>query len=121
VKVQGSIDDYPLKGFTLWATKNGGHFMPVKAEIRKKIGKKDGDWVKVVLYSDNDPFTIPDEIVRCLEDDPATFKAFEKLGEGQQKAWVSWITSAKGSDTRVKRIVEMMDKVKSGQKFGEEK
>ena len=49
VKVMGSIDGYEIKNYHLMPMGNGQLFLPVKAAIRKKIGKETGDWVQVVL------------------------------------------------------------------------
>ncbi len=38
---------------------DGKMFLPVKAEIRKKIKKEAGDWVHVLLYTDNEPLEVP--------------------------------------------------------------
>lgn len=48
VKVAGTIDGYPFKS-SFMALGNGTHMLPVKAEIRKAIGKDDGDTVTVII------------------------------------------------------------------------
>ena len=40
VRVRGSIDGYEIKSYHLMPMGNGNLFLPVKAEIRKKIEKK---------------------------------------------------------------------------------
>src|SRR5665647_646920 len=52
VKVKGTIDDYEINNYHLMPMGNGTLFIPVKAEIRKKIGKNEGDWVHIKLYSE---------------------------------------------------------------------
>ncbi|MEY3398621.1 MAG: hypothetical protein RL220_1215, partial [Bacteroidota bacterium] len=44
VRVKGSIDDVEFSSYHLMPMGNGQLFLPVKADIRKKIGKKEGDW-----------------------------------------------------------------------------
>jgi hypothetical protein len=44
VKVKGSIDNHEFKNYHLMPMGNGKLFLPVKSDIRKKIGKKEGDW-----------------------------------------------------------------------------
>jgi hypothetical protein len=48
VKVVGKIDGYPFRA-SFMAMGGGKHMLPVKAEIRKAIGKDVGDRVSVVL------------------------------------------------------------------------
>lgn len=66
VKVKGRIDDYEFKSFHLMPMGNGKLFLPVKAEIRKKIGKKEGDWVTIVLYAAKKDETKVERIAKTL-------------------------------------------------------
>lgn len=111
VKVKGFIDDFEIKNYKLMPMGNGQLFLPVKAEIRKRIGKKEGDWVNVVLYADNAPTEIPEEFRLCLADDPIAYKAFLSYPDGQQKKFIDWIYSAKTDNTKVERIAEMLRKL----------
>jgi hypothetical protein len=115
VKVKGSIEDYELKNYKLMPMGNGKLFLPVKSEIRKKIKKEVGDYVKIVLALDEMPLTIPDEIIDCFAlESPKIYENYLKLTEGQQKTYLDWIYEAKNEETKVRRIVEMMQKLKEG-------
>lgn len=48
VKIKGSVDGYPLVS-SFMPLGDGTHMLPVKAEIRKAIGKGDGDEVVVTI------------------------------------------------------------------------
>jgi uncharacterized protein YdeI (YjbR/CyaY-like superfamily) len=88
---------------------NGNLFFPVKAAIRKKIGKQAGDWVHIVLYPDMPRLVVPPELETCLKDEPKAYSFFQSLKESQQKAFVDWIYEAKKEDTRVERMVATIE------------
>ena len=48
VKVRGTIDGHPFES-SFMSMGDGTHMMPVKAEIRSKIGKEHGDTVTIHL------------------------------------------------------------------------
>ena len=112
VKVKGFIDDYEIKSYRLMPMANGKLFLPVKAEIRKKIKKQGGDWVKITLFADTDPLHIPDEFLLCLRDEPAAYKTFHNLNESTQKYYVDWIYSSKKAETRIERIAKAIDQLR---------
>jgi hypothetical protein len=48
VKVRGTIDGRPFRS-SFMAMGDGSHKLPVKADIRRQIGKQQGDDVEIVL------------------------------------------------------------------------
>ncbi|MDQ3099924.1 MAG: YdeI/OmpD-associated family protein [Bacteroidota bacterium] len=105
-RVKGSIDDHKIDRYRLMPLSNGDLFLPVKAEIRKKIGKEAGDLVKVKLYLDDSELVIPIELLECLEAEPAAHSKFLSLTEGQKEEIIKWVFSAKKPETQVRRLVK---------------
>lgn len=106
VKVKGSIDGFEIKNYRLQPMGSGKLFLPVKTEIRKKIQKQAGDFVKVILYKDETPLEIPAELISCLKTELNAYERFLQFTEGEQKTFIDWIYAAKTDDTKVKRIAK---------------
>jgi hypothetical protein len=117
VKVRGSIDGYEFNKYHLMPMGNGKLFLPVKAEIRKKINKKEGDTVRVILYPDNEPLEVPAEMLLCLRDEPAALRVFNSISESEQKFYINWIYSAKKEDTKVERLARSINRLARGLKL----
>ncbi len=117
VPVRGTIDGYEIKQFKLWTMKTGNMFMPIKAEIRKKIKKEEGDWVHIILYHDDSPLVIPEEFLVCLLESPKAHKVFESFSESSKKHYIDWVYESKTLETRVNRIAKAMEKLEKGLKL----
>ncbi len=111
VKVRGTIDDYEIANYHLMPMGSGILFLPVKAEIRKKIGKNEGDWVHVTLYSQELPSVVSEDFLLCLNDEPVAKQQFQQLSESEQKAIIDWIYAAKRDEQKVERIAQTLDKL----------
>lgn len=74
VKVKQYIDDYPIAQYKLMPMGNGTLFLPVKAEIRKKIRKEAGNYVFIQLALDDSPLEIPEDLRLCLQDHPTAYE-----------------------------------------------
>ena len=117
VKVKGFIDNYEIKNYKLMPMKNNMLFLPVRAAIRKKIGKGAGDYVTIVLFADNSHTEIPEEFLECLKDEPIAYRNFLNYTDGEQKEFIDWIFSAKTDETRVDRMAAAINKLALKKKF----
>jgi hypothetical protein len=117
VQVRGSIDGFEIKQYKLMPMGNGNLFLPVKKEIRKKIGKEAGDSIHVILYADNSPVEIPDELLVCLLDAPKAHSFFMSLSESNQKYYIQWIYEAKQLETKVNRMAKTIERLEKGLKM----
>lgn len=112
VKVRGTIDSFKINQYKLMPMGNGRLFLPLKAQIRKEIGKKPGDTVSVILYRDDTPLEIPDELLECFKNEPKyIFEAFQQLSEGRKKMYIDCIYSAKKEETKARRIVKLLEEL----------
>ena len=122
VKVKGKIDDFEFKQSKLMPMGNGKLFLPVRAEIRKKINKYAGDYVHIILYPDESLLKLPDEIIACFKNEPKqVLENFLLYTVGEQKAYIDWIYRAKTDETKTRRIVSMMERVQKNLKFYDKK
>ena len=119
MKVKGSIDGYEIKKFHLLPSVKGDDrlFLTVKAETRKAIKKQAGDYVHIILYPDNEPLEIPEELSLCLQEDTEALRFFNSLRESEKHNYVKWIYSAKTDQTKVDRIAHTLDRLAKNQKY----
>lgn len=92
---------------------NGFLFLPVAKVIRTVIRKEAGDKVRVRLYRDEIPSTLPEELVACLEDDPGKLSLFKQLTKPEQKHWIEYIYSANSDEAKAHRIVRLLSELGS--------
>jgi len=118
VKVSGTIDSYELVNCGLMPIRNGGLFLPVKAEIRKKIGKKEGDSVQITFYADAESISMatPEDLLLCLEDEPEAYQTYQSYTYAERQAFLDWIGAANQDEVRVQRIAQTIDLLLNGQK-----
>jgi len=119
VKVKGSIDGFEFSKFHLMPTGKGTLMLSVKSEIRKKIKKQAGDCVHIILYLDNEPLEVPEELLLCLQNDNEALHFFNSLNENEQYNYVKWIYSAKTEQTKVDRIAKTLVRLSKCQKFAD--
>lgn len=119
LKVRGTIDGVEIRKYHLMPMGNGGLFLPVNAQIRKIIKKQEGDHVHVILYPDNEPLEIPEEMLICLREEPEAMRFFESLTESEQKFYMQWVYSAKKEETKIDRLAKTINKLLKHQKLYE--
>lgn len=110
-KVRGTIDTFEISDYNLMPFGNGSLFLPVKSEIRKKIGKSEGDWVHVTLFSQDLPPVETEDFFICLAEEPLALERFNDLPKPEQKKLMDWIYSVRNDTLRVERIAQTIDKL----------
>ena len=120
-RVKGKLDDYEFRGVSVIPMGGGNFIIAVKADIRRRIKKGNGDRVKVSLEEDPG-FSpeIPDELLECLQDEPeASSFFFDKLPGSHRNYFINWINSAKTEPTRTKRVAQTVNALAKGFHYGQ--
>lgn len=117
MKVKGKIDDYEFSNVRLMPLGNGHLFLAVNSQLRKNIKKQAGDTVNIVLYEDKTPAEIPEELVVCMKYEEGILEKFVAYSDGEKKAFIDWIYSAKTEQTKADRIAKTMLMIQTGERF----
>ncbi|WP_143306556.1 YdeI/OmpD-associated family protein [Chitinophaga vietnamensis] len=118
-KVYGSIDSYELAPCSLMPFKKGVLMLPVKAAIRKQIGKQAGDRVRLVLYPAGQATAdvLPDDFMECLRDEPAALRAFEAMPKAEQEKCMQWLMEINVTDARIQRMADAINHLAAGRSW----
>ena len=115
-KLRAILDEHEIDQLSLMPLGNGELFFPVKAEIRKRIGKEAGATIRVRLYSLEKEFNILEEFMLCLSDEPDAEQNYRLLTEADKQKYLQWIADASSTDSRIERIAEAVTRIAIRQK-----
>lgn len=110
VKVHVTFDGVPYRG-SLVRMGTPHHILLIRKDIRNRLGKTYGDSVQVTVEEDTKPrtVTVPADLRAALAEHPKQAAFFKKLSYTHQKEYVTWITEAKRTATRERRIQRTLD------------
>lgn len=111
IKVKGTIDGFEISNYSIMPMGRGAMFLPVKAEIRKKIGKEEGDNVHVTLYRGDSVYKIPGELKAALQAEHGVYERFLTYRKWEQRMCAQWIFSAKRPETVRERIIRTIGRI----------
>lgn len=116
VPVKGMINGFPFRSSLM--NMGDGHMMAVNAEMRAGARCKAGDTVSVVMELDEEKRTVevPAYLKKIIKGDSKVREFWDKLSFTHQKEYVREIEGAKRPETRERRIAEMMDALRKGQR-----
>ena len=96
---------------TLMPAGGGRYRIQLNTALRKAAHADVGDVVGVQLRLDRasreEP--VPADLRLALKENPAAQRAFDELATGQRRHFITWFDSAKGTDTRIRRLGRAMD------------
>ena len=110
-----------LKGIqfrTTIAVYGGLFYLGVRRELRDAAQLEPGDVVDITVERDDQPrvVDVPDDLAQALARDPEASQVFESLSFTNRKEYVNWITSAKRTETRQRRLVEVPALLRQGRR-----
>jgi Domain of unknown function (DUF1905)/Bacteriocin-protection, YdeI or OmpD-Associated len=122
VKVKALFDGHPYRGI-LSNMGAGSHIIIVHDDVRKAIGKKVGEKVRVQIQLDTEQRVVemPAELLVALGDNAKARTFFDSLSFTNRKEYAGWIMSAKRDETRMNRLRETISKLLQGKKNPSEK
>lgn len=118
-RIKGKIENVKIEKASLLPMGNSDFILALNKEIRKKIAKPIGATIKVQITEDKRELEILPELLSCLQDEPAAYKAFSKMPPSHQRYYSKWVTEAKTDQTRVKRIAATVNAMLTNKTFGE--
>ncbi|HTH54678.1 MAG TPA: YdeI/OmpD-associated family protein [Cyclobacteriaceae bacterium] len=118
-RVKGNLDAFGFEKTALIPMGQGGFIMPLNGKIRKAIGKKMGDKLRVEIELDTRQIQLSAAFMTCLKQEPEALKFFKTLPGSHQRYFSKWIDDAKTSQTKAKRIVMALAAFSKKQGFNE--
>jgi hypothetical protein len=96
---------------TLMPAGGGRHRIQLNTALRKAARVDVGDVVHVELRLDraSREAPVPADLHLALKENPAARRAFDELTTGHRRHFIKWFDSAKGLDTRMRRLGRAID------------
>jgi hypothetical protein len=117
-RIKGIMDDMKFERLACYPVKEGSFIIVLNAQLRKKLGKKEGAMLSVKFEKDNSGALKSQELLDCLKEDEAAQKQFDTLTMAAQNYFHNYINSAKGAATKAGRIVNTINAMHKKQDFG---
>ena len=105
-RVKGKLDNHVITGVALIPMGEGDFIMALNATMRKAIGKRNGDKLRIQIEVDEKPPELCAELLECLSDEPVAQEHFDSLPYSHRLYFSKWIESAKTAPTKAKRIAQ---------------
>jgi hypothetical protein len=118
-RIKGSIDDVKISKLSTYPDGEGGYIIAINAELRKKLGKKEGAMISITFDVDGSKPLQSKELSDCLKEDVPALKQFEQQPLSHQNYFHRYVDSAKGQATKAGRIVNVINAMHKKQNYGE--
>ena len=114
-RTKGTMNGIPFNLAVLSAKEKGKYFM-ISSLFKKQLNANIGEPIPIefTLASYTD-LEIPEELLSALEQDEEANDLFKAFTIGIQRSLVHYVSSAKSIETRIKRSLELLHKIKTKQ------
>lgn len=115
--IEGTMNDHPFRA-TLEPDGQLSHWLRVNNELLEAAGANIGDSVtfEIMPVKEEPEPEIPADLQQALSVAPDARAVWDKTTTIARLDWIHWITSAKQSRTRAKRIGDACDMLASGKR-----
>lgn len=118
-RVKGTFDSYAFEKVAMLPMGEGDFIIPINGTMRKALGKKQGDKIKVSLEADEQKLKLSHDLMACLKDEPEALAFFKTLPGSHQRYFSKWVEGAKTAQTKTRRIVTCVTAFSRKMSYGE--
>lgn len=117
LRLKGFLNQVPID-LAIQYRKSGPRFIMVSKVLARQAKVKTGDVVTVEFQlADPNKIELPEELKAVLAQDEQAMEEWKKLTPGLQRSLSYYVKSVKNVDSRIKRALEMMEKIKLGKLY----
>jgi hypothetical protein len=115
--VEGTIDGAPFQA-TLEPDGQRSHWLKVTEKLREAAGASVGKVVTLKIMSAGEELEpkIPADLQKALATTPKAKALWSDITPNARRDWIQWITSAKRSETRARRVGNACDMLATGKR-----
>lgn len=115
--VEGTLNGYPFRA-TLEPDGQKSHWLKVPKKIREAAGAEPGDTVSLeIMPVEKEPEPqLPADLRQALASAPQARALWAGITTVARRDWIHWITSAKRSETRARRVENACEMLAAGKK-----
>ena len=117
--VEGTINGYPFRA-TLEPDGQKSHWLKVNNKMREAVGAEAGDVVSLEIMpvekeQEQEP-QVPADLRKALAAAPKARVLWSDITPVARRDWIHWITSAKRSETRARRVENACEMLAAGKR-----
>ena len=119
-RVIGTFGQFPFR-LALVSDGDGGLFLTLNLSYKRKLKINEGENVFVTIKPDPEPDEYPmaEELNEVFAQDEVASNRFFGMTIGKQRSLASYVTSAKSVDTRIKRALDLAEKLRNNNLYSD--